>query len=188
MRARTGGRPQWILPALLVATTGAAPLATGPVPALQDSAPAATPSRLSPLSPLRPPGDQWWWDGFRPPGMNDVVFAVSYLSPTLAHELLAYTWIFRNVRASGHWWYAGIPGLIEGDLRCRIEALPKTKLLGYYSDAYYVELALPKLDMYRWCLARVLAGQVEMKRLSEAEALDVARHLLRDNAREVFGV
>ena len=106
----------------------------------------------------------------------------------MAHELVTFTWIFQNVRASGHWWYANIPAYIEDDLRARVEALPQTKLLGYYSDAYYVEFTLPKFGMYRWCLARVLAGQVEMKRLSEAEALDVAHGLLRDNAKEIFHV
>jgi len=119
---------------------------------------------------------------------HDVTFTVSTLSTTLAHELLAYTWIFRNVVASGHWWYANVPGIIETDLRARIEALPRTKILGYYSDAYYVELALPKFDMYRWCLARVLAAQVQMKRLTEADALAVARCLLRDNAKSIFNV
>jgi glucuronate isomerase len=115
-----------------------------------------------------------------------VVFTVSYLSPTMAHELLTYTWIFQNVRASGHWWYTNIPGYIEPDLRCRIEALPRTKLIGYYSDAYYIEFTLPKFAMYRWCLARVLAEQVTMKRLTEEESLTVARCLLRDNAMEIF--
>ena len=117
-----------------------------------------------------------------------MTFTVSYLSPTMAHELLTYTWIFRNVRASGHWWYTNIPGYIEPDLRCRIEALPRTKLLGYYSDAYYVEFTLPKFNMYRRCLSRVLAGQIETKRLGESEALAVATCLLRDNPKEIFGL
>ena len=117
-----------------------------------------------------------------------VTFTVSYLSPTMAHELLTYTWIFQNVRASGHWWYTNIPGYIEPDLRCRIEALPRTKLIGYYSDAYYLEFTLPKFNMYRRCLSRVLAEQVTMKRLTEPEALDIARRLLRDNAIEIFGL
>lgn len=118
----------------------------------------------------------------------DVTFSVSYLSPTMQHELLTYTWIFQNVRASGHWWYANIPGYIESDLRTRIEALPQTKLLGYYSDAYYIEFTLPKFNMYRWCLARVLAEQMEMKRLTEDESLQIARRLLRDNALATFRI
>jgi glucuronate isomerase len=119
---------------------------------------------------------------------HDVTFCVSCLSPALAHELLAYTWIFQNVRASGHWWYAGIPGLIEPLLRCRIEALPRTKLLGYYSDAYYVEFILPKFNMYRRSLSRILSEQVEMRRLTEDDALELAARLLRENAVEIFSL
>ena len=119
---------------------------------------------------------------------HDVTFSVSCLSPTMQHELLTYTWIFQNVRASGHWWYANVPALIETDLRARVEALPRTKLFGYYSDAYYIEFTLPKFNMYRWSLARVLAEQIQMKRFTEQQAVDVAACLLRYNAVETFNL
>jgi glucuronate isomerase len=63
------------------------------------------------------------------------------------------------------------------------------KLIGYYSDMYKVEFGLPKFNMYRRCLARVLAREfVETGRMSETQALDIATLLLRDNPKRIFGV
>jgi glucuronate isomerase len=119
----------------------------------------------------------------------DVDFTVSVLSMAWTHELATMAWIFPNVKPSGHWWYTNIPAHIEYDLRARLEALPKVKLIGYYSDMYKVEFGLPKFNMYRRVLARVLAREfVETRRLSERQAVEVATLLLRDNPRRIFGV
>jgi len=119
----------------------------------------------------------------------EVDFTVSVLSPTWSHELATFAWIFPNVKPSGHWWYTNVPAHIEPDLRARLEAVPQVKLIGYYSDMYKVEFGLPKFNMYRRCLARVLAREfVEPGRMSESQALETATLLLRDNPKRIFGV
>jgi len=118
-----------------------------------------------------------------------VDFTVSVLSMAWAHELATFAWIFPNVKPSGHWWYTNIPAHIEYDLRGRLEALPKVKLIGYYSDMYKVEFGLPKFNMYRRILARILAREfVAPGRLTESQAVDVAGLLLRENPKRIFGV
>jgi len=119
----------------------------------------------------------------------EVNFAISVLSATWSHELATFAWIFPNVKPSGHWWYSNAPAYIEPDLRARLETVPKVKLIGYYSDMYKVEFGLPKFNMYRRVLARVLASDfVETELMSEEEALEAARLLLRDNPKRIFGV
>lgn len=120
---------------------------------------------------------------------REVTFCVSVLSSGQNQELVSYSWIFPNVVTSGHWWYSNIPALIESDLRARLGAVPKTKQLGYYSDMYKLEFGLPKFNMYRRILARVLADEFVRPRVyTESQALEMARLLLRDNARRIFGV
>ena len=92
-----------------------------------------------------------------------VTFPVSTLSPDAAAELVAYSWIFPNVLPMGHWWYSNVPAFIAHDLRARVQALPKTKLLGYYSDAYKLEFIAPKFNMYRRILADVLAEEADSR-------------------------
>jgi glucuronate isomerase len=119
----------------------------------------------------------------------EVTFCVSVLSSGLNQELASYSWIFPNVVTSGHWWYSNVPAFIEADLRARLQAVPKVKQIGYYSDMYKLEFALPKYNMYRAALAGVLADDfVRPGALSEAGAVDLARHLLRDNVKRIFKV
>ena len=119
----------------------------------------------------------------------EVEFAVSVLSTAWSHELATFAWIFPNVKPSGHWWYANVPVHIEQELRGRLEAVPKVKLIGYYSDMYKVEFGLPKFNMYRRVLARVLGRDfVETGLMNETQAVETARLLLRDNPKRIFGV
>jgi glucuronate isomerase len=119
----------------------------------------------------------------------EVTFAVSVLSSGQNQELASYSWIFPNVVTSGHWWYSNVPAYITLDTRARLQAVPKTKQIGYYSDMYKLEFALPKFNMYRRILAKVLADDfVRAGVTTEAGALDLARHLLRDNVRRIFKV
>lgn len=116
-----------------------------------------------------------------------VKFPVSVLSSGQNQELVSNAWIFPNVYPHGHWWYSNVPPFIESDLRARLAGVPKYKLLGYYSDAYKLEFVLPKYNMYRRSLARVLTDDfVRPGRLSESGAVDLARTILRDNVERLF--
>ena len=119
----------------------------------------------------------------------EVTFCISVLSSGQNQELASYSWIFPNVVTSGHWWYSNIPAYIEQDLRARLQAVPKVKQIGYYSDAYKLEFVLPKFNMYRRILAQLLADDFIRSRLAtEAQAMELARLLLRDNARRIFNL
>src|SRR5262249_58588079 len=85
-----------------------------------------------------------------------LTFCISVLSSGQNQELVSYSWIFPNVVTNGHWWYSNIPAYITVDARARLQAVPKTKQIGYYSDAYKLEFALPKFNMYRRILAQIL--------------------------------
>ena len=88
----------------------------------------------------------------------------------------------------GHWWYANVPAFIATDLRARLQALPKVKLLGYYSDAYKLEFIAPKFNMYRRILADVLAEEaIRGRGWSVEEALQLAKLILIDNPKRIFG-
>lgn len=117
----------------------------------------------------------------------DVTFPVSVLSHPLNHELVSFAWIFPNVLPFGHWWYANTPAVIERDLEQRLEAVPRTKLLGYYSDMYKLEFGYPKFAMYREVLARVLAKRFVVERgWSEEAAVDLGLDVLVRNPKRVF--
>jgi glucuronate isomerase len=117
-----------------------------------------------------------------------VIFPISVLAQTSNQELVSHSWIFPNVVTNGHWWYSNIPSYIELDCRSRLQAVPATKQIGYYSDMYKLEFALPKFRMYRRILAAALADDFVIARnWSETRALELGRMVLRGNVERIFG-
>jgi glucuronate isomerase len=116
-----------------------------------------------------------------------VTFPISVLASVTNQELTSYAWIFPNVVTRGHWWYSNTPTFIEHDAAARLEAVPRTKQIGYYSDMYKLEFALPKFNMYKRILAKVLAERFVIDRgWSEGQAIELGRQVLRGNVERVF--
>ena len=118
----------------------------------------------------------------------DVKFPVSVLASVTNQELVSHAWIFPNVYTNGHWWYSNTPSFIRRDAAARLEAIPRTKQIGYYSDAYKLEFVWPKFDMYRGVLADTLAEHFVADRgWSEERAIDLGTQILRGNVETIFG-
>ncbi|MBI3839598.1 MAG: glucuronate isomerase [Planctomycetia bacterium] len=116
-----------------------------------------------------------------------VKFPISMLASVTNQELVSYSWIFPNVLTHGHWWYSNTPTYIEHDAAARLEAVPRTKQIGYYSDMYKLEFALPKFAMYKRILAKILAERFVVDRgWSEERAVTLGHQVLRGNVDTVF--
>lgn len=116
-------------------------------------------------------------------------FPISVLASVTNQELVDYAWIFPNVVTHGHWWYSNTPNYIRHDLRGRLEAIPRNKQIGYYSDAYKLEFILPKFRMYKRILADVLAEDFcRARNWSEERAIELGKQILRGNVETVFDV
>jgi glucuronate isomerase len=117
-----------------------------------------------------------------------VTFPISVLASVTNQELTSYAWIFPNVVTNGHWWYSNTPTFIEHDAAARLEAVPRTKQIGYYSDMYKLEFALPKFAMYKRILAKVLAERFVIDRgWTEEQAVDFGKQVFRGNVESIFG-
>jgi len=117
----------------------------------------------------------------------EVPFPISVLASVTNQELASYAWIFPNVICHGHWWYSNTPGFITKDLTARLEAVPKNKVIGYYSDMYKLEFALPKFAMFKRCLADVLSQHFVIGLMwSEQKAVELGQQVLLGNVKSVF--
>ena len=116
-----------------------------------------------------------------------VTFPISVLASVTNQELTSYSWIFPNVVTNGHWWYSNTPTYIEHDAAARLEAVPHTKQIGYYSDMYKLEFALPKFNMYKQILAKILAERFVIdRRWTEERAVTLGQQVLRGNVESIF--
>ena len=118
-----------------------------------------------------------------------VTFPISVLASVTNQELVSYSWIFPNVVTNGHWWYSNTPTYIEWDAAARLEAVPQTKQIAYYSDAYKLEFVLPKFAMYKRILAKILAERfIGDRGWSEEQAVDLGSRVLRGNVERIFNM
>ncbi len=116
-----------------------------------------------------------------------VTFPISVLASVTNQELASYAWIFPNVVTNGHWWYSNTPTFIEHDLAARLEAVPRTKQIAYYSDMYKLEFAQPKIGMFKRILAKVLAERFVIDRnWTEEQAVELGKQVLRGNTERIF--
>jgi len=125
----------------------------------------------------------------------DVKFPTAVLADTSGLELTAAAWIRHNVYPSGHWWYSNQPTDIAREVERRINAVPQNKIIGYFSDAYYLEFILPKFRMYKWELATALANRMErslvhpnMEPFTLDDAMTLAEKMLVRNPAEIIGI
>ncbi len=116
-----------------------------------------------------------------------VTFPVSVLASVTNQELVSYAWIFPNVVTNGHWWYSNTPTFIRHDAAARLEAVPRTKQIGYYSDMYKLEFIAPKFAMYRRVLADILTENfMGLRGWSEEQAIELGTQVLRGNVETIF--
>ncbi len=117
----------------------------------------------------------------------EVKFPISVLASVTNQELVSHAWIFPNVYTNGHWWYSNTPSFIARDAAARLEAVPRNKQIGYYSDAYKLEFVWPKFDMYRNILADILADYfVGDCGWDEERAIELGHQVLRGNVDTLF--
>ena len=122
-------------------------------------------------------------------GFPQVTFPISVLASVTNQELASYAWIFPNVVTNGHWWYSNTPTFIEHDAAARLEAVPRTKQVAYYSDMYKLEFALPKFNMYKRILSKILAERYVIDRgWTEQQAVTLGQQVLRGNVQSIFGI
>jgi hypothetical protein len=76
-----------------------------------------------------------------------------------------------NIMAVGHWWFNLHPGLVEKDLRMRLE-MTGDRFIAFNSDARVMENLVPKWQRFRSILAKVLTDKYQ-------DLHDTSRHITR---------
>jgi glucuronate isomerase len=100
---------------------------------------------------------------------------------TIAREL-------PNLSLAGYWWHNFFPDIIRQVMRERLDMLPATKQIGFFSDAYTIEWAYGKLALVRKLLAQVLGEKIDQGQHTRDEALAVARRVLYEAPRSLLGM
>ena len=93
-----------------------------------------------------------------------------------------------NLSLSGYWWHNFFPNSIASVIDERLDMLPTNKQIGFFSDAYCVDWLYAKSKLVRSELAKVLAKRIERKQYTLDEALNIAKKLLFQTAKDALGI
>jgi len=99
---------------------------------------------------------------------------------TLAREL-------PNFSLAGYWWHNFFPDVIRQVMAERLDMLPASKQVGFFSDAYCVEWTYAKAVIVRKQLARVLAEKIDQGQYSREEALAIAKRIWFEAPQTLLG-
>jgi len=100
---------------------------------------------------------------------------------TLAREL-------PNFSLAGYWWHNFFPDVIRQVIAERLDMLPTTKQVGFFSDAYCVEWTYAKTILVRRQLAYVLGEKIEQGQYSLEEAVQIAEAILYRSPQALLGM
>jgi hypothetical protein len=117
------------------------------------------------------------------PNVNFCIFHSSY---PYGAELSVLAKNYPNVLIDMCWSHVISPFYCERYLHEWLETVPASKIMAFGGDYGHVENAYAHAVMARRVVAKVLIEKTANGYFSEAEAIDVARRLLRNNALEIF--
>ena len=119
---------------------------------------------------------------------DKAIFDIFHAGYPYTAELTAIAKAFPNVYVDMCWLHIISPFVARRVLEEWIEMIPSNKIFGFGGDYIIVEGAYAHSCMARDNVVRVLTKKVEEGYFKEAEAVELARRILRDNAYEVFNL
>jgi len=93
-----------------------------------------------------------------------------------------------NLSLAAYWWHNFFPESIRQVMTDRLDMVATNKTVGFFSDAYCVEWSYAKLAIVKEQMAAVLAGKVALGQYTKDDAVDIARRLLYQTARDLNGL
>jgi len=102
------------------------------------------------------------------------------------HPLCALAQAYGNVSLGGFWWHMFYPTVMENAWHRRLDMVPSTRLMAFFSDGYCVDHVYGRATMARAVLARVLAARVERGLCTRKAAGRLAREVLAGTPRRIM--
>jgi len=102
--------------------------------------------------------------------------------PQLCSLCLAYG----NVSLGSFWWQTFYPSIMHNGWHRRLDMVPLSRLVGFFSDAYMVDWLFGRLRLTQHVLSAVLAEKIERGFYSFDQALYVAKMLMYETPRALF--
>jgi len=93
-----------------------------------------------------------------------------------------------NFSLAGYWWHNFFPSVIARVMDERLDMLPASKQIGFFSDAYCIEWTYAKAVIVKRIMAEVLANKITRGIYDFDTAIETARRVLYDSPQTLCGM
>jgi hypothetical protein len=93
---------------------------------------------------------------------------------------------YGNVSLACFWWQTFYPSVMHRALSRRLDMVPASKLMAFFSDGYCVDFVYGRLAMVRRVWANVLAEKIERGFYTREQALEIARKAFLETPAKTF--
>lgn len=93
-----------------------------------------------------------------------------------------------NVSVAGYWWHTMYPFYIRKSIETRLDIVPASKIVAFFSDAYHCEWCLPKLRLVKQIMGEVLVDRVNSGLYDLDTALSIIPTVFHDAPKEIYGL
>ncbi len=104
------------------------------------------------------------------------------------HVLCGHCLAYENVSLSSFWWYHFYPSLMSNAWERRLDMVPASRLCGFFSDGRCVDWLYGRVLLSKRALANALGQKVNQGIYSHNQAVGVAREVLFDTPKRIFGL
>jgi len=119
---------------------------------------------------------------------EDFHFNCSTASDLYTQDLAILAKHVPNISVGGYWWHTLYPHYIRKSIEARLDIVPASKIVSFFSDAYHAEWCYPKLKMVKQIFGEVLRDRVQRGLLTEPIAISLIKETFCDNPARIYGL
>jgi hypothetical protein len=119
---------------------------------------------------------------------EDFRFNLSAASDAYTQDIAVMAKHIPNVSVVGYWWHTLYPFYIRKSIETRLDLVPASKIVAFFSDAYHYEWCWPKLRLVKQIMGEVLVDRVNRGMYDMDTALSIIPTVFHDAPKDIYGL
>lgn len=119
---------------------------------------------------------------------EDIRFNLSAASDAYTQDIAVMAKHIPNISVAGYWWHTMYPFYIRKSIETRLDIVPVSKIIAFFSDAYHCEWCWPKLRLVKQIMGEVLVDRVTRGMYDLDTALSIIPTVFHDAPKEIYGL
>jgi glucuronate isomerase len=119
---------------------------------------------------------------------EDFRFNLSMASDMYIQDTAILAKHFPNISVAGYWWHTMYPYYIRKAMETRLDIVPASKIVAFFSDAYHAEWCWPKLRMVKQIIEEILVERVAKGWYDMDTALSIIPTIFYDAPKAIYGL